>query len=411
MLANVAVLVGVGAWAVAAEATDTVQVPARPGALAAAVAAAVPGGVLVVAPGRHEVRGLVVRVPLTLIGRGWPVLDGGDGGTVLTVAADDVSIRGFEFRRTGTAFTEDRAGIRVVRAARCGIIGNRMRDVMVSVYLDSVATCRVEDNDLQGLPASQLAAGNGIHAWNSTGLVVRGNRVTGHRDGIYFEFITDADVGDNVVTASHRYGLHFMFSNDLRYRGNTFARNASGIAVMYSKRVTIERNRFADNMGPAAYGLLLKDIDDSRLVGNTFVRNSVGLMVEGGTRNVVDGNRFEANGWGVRIMANAVDNAFTANTFTGNAFDVGTNSRSATSTFTGNTWDRYAGYDLDHDGVGDVPHLPVKLFAVLVEQSPVATILLRSLFVDFLDVAERAFPVLTPDAWRDPAPRMAGRVR
>jgi nitrous oxidase accessory protein len=410
ILATAAMLAVLGATP-PATASDTIVVPPTRGALAAAVAAAVPGRVLVVAAGRHEVAGIVVRVPLTLVGRGWPVLDAGEAGTVLTVAADDVTVQGLEFRRTGTAYTEDRAGIRVTRAHRCAILGNRMREVMVGVYLDSVATCRVEDNDLQGLPASQLAAGNGVHAWNSHGLVVRGNRVTGHRDGIYFEFITEADVEDNVVTGSHRYGLHFMFSHDLRYRGNTFARNASGIAVMYSKRVTIARNRFVDNMGPAAYGLLLKDIDDSRLEGNAFERNSVGVMIEGGTRNAVHDNRFEANGWGVRIMANAVDNTFTANTFAGNAFDVGTNSRSATSTFTGNTWDRYAGYDLDRDGVGDVPHLPVKLFAVLVEQSPVATMLLRSLFVDLLDVAERAFPVLTPDEWRDPAPRMPGRAR
>jgi nitrous oxidase accessory protein len=48
---------------------------------------------------------------------------------------------------------------------------------------------------------------------------------------------------------------------------------------------------------------------------------------------------------------------------------------------------------------------------VLVEQSPVATMLLRSLLVDFLDVAERALPVLTPDEWRDTAPRMGTGVR
>jgi len=56
--------------------------------------------------------------------------------------------------------------------------------------------------------------------------------------------------------------------------------------------------------------------------------------------------------------------------------------------------------------VGDVPFPPVRLFALIVEQSPAALILLRSIFVDMLDLAERVIPVLTPQALRDEAPRM-----
>lgn len=390
-------------------APDTIQVPTAPGALAAAVAQATPGAVLRVSGGYHRVQGAIIRVPLTLIGDGWPILDAAGTGTILIVRAPDVTIQGFEFRGTGTAFTDDRAAIRVVRSSRCTIAHNRMRQVMVGVYLDSTMGCRIKDNDLSGLPVGQLAAGNGIHAWNSSGVIVEKNRVQSFRDGIYFEFVSDAGVRENTVTNSHRYGLHFMFSHSCQYEHNTFAFNGSGIAVMYSRHVTIAHNRFVDNMGPAAFGLLLKDIDDSVIRDNAFVRNSVGLLLEGGSRNQIMGNRIASNGWGVRIMANAVDNRLAGNTFVGNAFDVGTNSKSATSTFVGNTWDRYAGYDLNHDGFGDVPHWPVRLFAVLVEQSPWTTVLLRSLLVDALDLAERALPVLTPDAWQDANPRMPQR--
>jgi nitrous oxidase accessory protein len=84
------------------------------------------------------------------------------------------------------------------------------------------------------------------------------------------------------------------------------------------------------------------------------------------------------------------------NIFESNAFDVGTNSRSNVSTFAENYWDRYRGYDLDRDGIGDVPHAPVRLFALVVEQTPATLILLRSLLVDLLDLAERVIPALTP---------------
>ena len=166
-------------------------------------------------------------------------------------------------------------------------------------------------------------------------------------------------------------------------------------------------NRFEDNWGPAAYGLLLKDIKDSRVEGNVLSRNSTGLYAEGSDRIVVAGNQFLGNGWAVRLMADAIHNRFRRNRFEGNSFDVATNSSSGSaSSFAENFWDRYAGYDLDRDGYGDVPFLPVRLFSVLVEQSEPAIILLRSFFLDLLDLAERVVPAITPERLTDARPLM-----
>src|SRR6185436_12079156 len=90
----------------------------------------------------------------------------------------------------------------------------------------------------------------------------------------------------------------------------------------------------------------------------------------------------------------------------GNTFSVGTNSRQSYSTFEQNYWDRYRGYDLDRDGLGDVPFAPVRLFALIVEQSPASLVLLRSPLVDVLDLVERVLPVLTPAELIDRHPLM-----
>ena len=180
---------------------------------------------------------------------------------------------------------------------------------------------------------------------------------------------------------------------------------------MYSRSVTVADNRFEDNRGSAAYGLLLKEIKDSRIEGNLFARNTVGIFAEGADRMVVEGNQFIRNGWALRLMADAVDNSFRRNRFEGNTFDVATNSQaSSPSTFAGNYWDGYAGYDLDHDGFGDVPFRPVRLFSVLVEQNEPMLILLRSFFLDLLEMAERLVPVITPEALVDAHPLMRWRA-
>jgi len=232
------------------------------------------------------------------------------------------------------------------------------------------------------------------------------NQIGGFRDGIYFEFVHDTDVLRNRSEGNLRYGLHFMFSDSCRYENNVFRDNNSGVAVMYSRGIGIVNNRFERSWGSAAYGLLLKEILGGEVSGNVFSQNSTGLYLEGSAHLAIRDNDFLQNGWAAKVLADAEDDHFTGNRFAGNAFDVSTNSRSANSTFDRNWWDEYKGYDLDRDGIGDVPFHPVRFFALVVETHHTALLLLRSPLVALLDAAERVFPVMTPTALVDNHPLM-----
>ena len=364
------------------------------------------GDRVVVRAGTYREATIVVDRPLTIEGEGMPTLDGEGERQIMTVTADSVTIRGLRFAHVGVSYTEDLAGVKVSGAAACTIEGNEFDDTFFGIYLSDVTGCRVADNVVRGSGRGEAQSGNGIHLWTTSRVTIEGNRISGHRDGIYFEFVHDATVARNVSERNQRYGLHFMFSDDCRYVDNSFRRNGSGVAVMYTKRVEMERNRFEDNWGSAAYGLLLKEISDSRVADNRFVGNSTALLAEGANRLAASGNLFAANGWAVKLDASTLDARFTANNFVGNTFDVATSARELSSTFAGNYWDAYRGYDLDRDGVGDVPHRPVRLFSVLVERTAPSLVLLRSAFVALLDVAERALPVVTPSALADATPAM-----
>jgi nitrous oxidase accessory protein len=170
--------------------------------------------------------------------------------------------------------------------------------------------------------------------------------------------------------------------------------------------VIMRDNLFVDNWGATSYGLLLKEITESELTGNTFRRNTVGLYAEGSSSLQVSGNRFVRNGWAVRLRSNTRDNRFTDNDFVDNLFEVATDTRQNRNTFAGNYWSRYDGYDLTGDGFGDVPHRPVRLYSILVERTPAALVLLRTFFVDLLDLAERVIPALTPETLVDERPRI-----
>ncbi len=377
------------------------------GTLSQAVAEAAPGARILVRAGLYrEPDPIVVRRPLTIEGEPGAVLDGEDSGQILVIEADSVTVRGLTFRNVPTSFVDDRSAIRVEEARFCVIEDNTLQSTFFGIYLANAGNCRVVGNDIAADQGRESASGNGIHLWYSTDIEIRDNHVRGHRDGIYFEFVENSHVSGNVSHANLRYGLHFMFSDNCTYTRNRFAENGVGVAVMYTDGVVMEENEFLRNWGNAAFGLLLKDITDSVLSGNRFYGNSTGLYAEGADRLQVVGNEFRENGWAVRIMANTEDASFARNNFIANSFDLATNSRITYSTFNGNYWDEYKGYDLDRDGVGDVPFRPVRLFTILVEKNEPTLVLLRSLLSTLLDMAERVLPLLTPERLLDERPSM-----
>jgi nitrous oxidase accessory protein len=235
-------------------------------------------------------------------------------------------------------------------------------------------------------------------------MVVEDNDVQGHRDGIYFEFVTHSYILGNKSHNNIRYGLHFMFSNNDSYLENIFTENGAGVAVMYSHHVVMQKNTFDHNWGANSYGLLLKEISDAKIIKNHFKENTVGILMESTNRIEVLLNDFNNNGWALRIQASCNENTISCNNFNGNSFDVATNGTMMLNKFYHNYWDKYEGYDMDKNGFGDVPYHPVSMYSMVVEQNPNSVILLRSFMVNLLDKAEKAIPSLTPELLIDDQP-------
>jgi nitrous oxidase accessory protein len=375
--------------------------------LAQAVRQAPAGSRIVVRAGTYREPAIVIDRPLVIVGEGRPRIEPSEAATLIRVVADDVTLSGLVLANVAPSNVEDRAAVKFEHARRCVAEDLRIENAPFGIYLSQSTDCRISRNVVSGAGSGSQALGNAIHLWSSSHASITDNLVTNHRDGLYFEFVKDATIERNVSTRNARYGLHFMFSDGCTYRDNRFEHNGAGVAVMYTHEVSMERNDFRDNRGASSYGLLLKEIRNSRLDGNRFGANTVGLLIEGGGHLTVSRNWFSENGWAVKLMANSTDDRFEGNVFEGNSFDVATNSRDTSAVVSGNWWDRYHGYDLNHDGRGDVGFHPVRLFSLLVANHPQSVILMRSAFVDLLDAAERTLPVLTPETLVDSSPLMA----
>ncbi len=375
-----------------------------------AVAAAHEGDTVLVQAGHYKEPTIRITVPLTLEGVGKPILDAQGEGGVVHVLADHVTVRGFVLQNSGFSHIEDVAALRVGEFGGCFIEDNTVLNSFFGIYLEKSVACTVSGNVVRSEGTLEAYTGNAIHAWSAYHPRIVGNLVMGHRDGIYLEFVRNGVVEDNVSDSNLRYGLHYMFTNDTRFERNTFRNNGAGSAVMYSRNIDMVANSFEHNWGAAAYGLLLKDLSDSDIVGNSFTGNSAAIYFDGANRTNVERNDFINNGYAVRILSNSMGVLVTHNNFIGNTFDVVTNSDRSYNSFLENYWDAYEGYDLDRNGIGDVPYRPVRLFAMTVQWYPQAMVLLRSPLSQAMEYAERLLPVITPKAIEDDRPLM-GRIR
>lgn len=371
-----------------------------------AIELAQPGDTIILKPGVYREGPLLINKSLTLLGEGYPLLDGENKYETLLISASRVRVSGIRFDRSGYSAMNDFAAIKVVDTDHVTISDNQITNAYFAIHVSNSTGIRINNNDIAGSPSSEQMTGNGIHLWKCSGAHIYNNRIRGHRDGIYFEFVTDSRIENNFSRKNIRYGLHFMFSNSDHYTGNTFLDNGAGVAVMYSKKVTMEKNNFDHNWGASSYGLLLKDITDSRIEGNRFLRNTIGIHMEGSSRLLIKENLFQSNGWALKVQASCDDNQFTQNNFIANSFDVGTNGTLVLNKFTENYWDKYDGYDLDKDNKGDIPYHPVTMYSVIIENDPTTLLLFRSFIVTVLDKAEKAIPSLTPELLRDDHPVM-----
>lgn len=374
--------------------------------IAAAVAVSKNGDTVLVDQGTYFEKNLVIDRQIVLKGIGHPVLDAEKKYENISIKANNVTVDGFLLQHTGVSSMTDYAAIKIYNTRNVTIINNIINDAFFGIYSQYGIHCLIKNNVLTANARTEQESGNGIHCWKSDSIQIIGNTISGHRDGIYFEFVTNSVIWRNNSFKNLRYGLHFMFSNDDAYITNIFENNGAGVAVMFSHGVKMFNNYFKENWGDASYGILLKEINDSYIENNHFEKNTAAIYAEGANRIVVKKNIFKNNGWAFKIQASCMDVTLEQNNFIGNTFDVGTNGSLVLNHFNNNYWDKYEGYDLNRDHIGDVPYRPVSMFSMIVERNPPAMILYHSMIMSLMDKSEKVIPSLTPENLKDEHPLM-----
>lgn len=371
----------------------------------AAISEAQAGDTIRVESGTY-VENLVIGKTLTIEGVEKPTIKGTGKGSVVEISADNCAVRGFRIETSGGDLVSEDAGI-LLKSNGNTIEDNDLRDILFGIYLFHSADNKIRRNLIAGRAELESGSrGGGFHLWNSSGNLLEDNVVTEARDGIYVQNSPNNMFRRNRVSRL-RYGLHFMSSDDNSFEENVFYDNVAGAAIMYSQRIKLRRNLFLHNRGFSSFGILYQDCRECVTEENLIFNNATGIFLEGVKNSIFRRNTIAENDTALQIFSSSDQIAFTENNFIGNISPlrmVGprTNAKWQAdaagggdgSGGGGNFWSDYDGYDLDGDGVGDVPHKIQNVFEYLEGNFPRLRIYLNSPAAQSVVLAEKSFPIL-----------------
>ncbi len=370
-------------------------------------------GETVLVPAGIYTGNLQISKPIVLDGQGHATLDGLGKGTVVELRSSGITLRRLTIRGSGSTVDHEPAGVRVLDGPVV-IEDNQFEDVYFGIDLRQSPESIIANNHIVGKDLDLGRRGDGIRLWWSHGCQVRNNTVINTRDMVFW-YSEDLVIEHNQVTDS-RYGLHFMYSHHTVLSENELTNNSVGIYLMYSNSITLSKNRIINNRGSSGYGIGLKDCDDIIVKDNALLANRVGVYIDNSPSSVdsvglITGNSLSFNEIGLLATPITHDNVITENAFIENAEQVAVHGggQLTLNTFTkdgrGNFWSDYAGYDLQSDGVGDLPHEPRSLFRNLLAREPNLRILVHSPAQQAIELTARAFPDLSPKPmFSDPNP-------
>ena len=364
---------------------------------------AAPAGAVVVVRGRLE-GGVVIRKPLQLVGEPGAVLDAGGRGTVVRIESPGVSVRGLTLRGSGIELNTEDSGI-FVGAPGAVLEDLVLEDVLFGVNLKAAHGALIRRVVIRGKDLPLSRRGDGIRLWYSNAVVLTDLRLDRVRDVLLW--YSRGSTLHRLDVRRSRYGVHFMYADEVRVLDSHFEDNAVGGYIMYSTGVEVAASRFLRHRGTTGVGLAFKESDRVVVRGNLIAGNFVGLYVDGTPRVAASGAEFTdnviaGNETGLQLLSSASGGVIAGNVWDHNGVQVRVDGGAQTGNAwtrngRGNYWSDYTGLDLRGDGIGDQPYRPRLWFEALGDRVPEMRFFAGSLATAAIDFAARVLPIFAPE--------------
>ena len=371
---------------------------------------ALPGASIRLPPGTYA-GPAVISKPLTLDGDGKVIIDAGGHGTVLTVKADHVTLRGLTLRGSGDSHDALDGGL-MAEGRHLLIENNVIDNVLFGISLHRVTDSVVRANRIRSRAVDPADRGDGLRLWFSTGNRIEDNDIARIRDVTVSNSPLNRFTGNTIKDS--RRAFNFLFSHRSLVDRNHLENNSTGIIALNSDGLIIRNNRVLHAMDASGAGIALKETSAALVENNEIVHCAHGIMADSPmdpiNRIVFIDNLVAHNITGVYFYGAKGGHIAIGNTFRGNLWPVTIigDGDPMNDTWWGNYWDEYEGFDRNRDGFGDRPYELLAYADRIWIETPAARFFRNSPVLELLDFLERLAPFSAPALiLRDPAPRMA----
>ncbi len=361
--------------------------------------AAEDGAEILLPPGNHA-GPLVITHPVVIDGGGVAVIDGGGKGTIVTIAADGVTLKNLILRNSGRLHNKVDAGLRIKGNF------NVIRDVRIENSLFGMDLTQANNNVMRRnyISSKEMPLemrGDSVRIWYSNDNIFEQNTIEHARDFVVW-YSSGNKIQDNFIRHG-RYGIHFMYAHHNWVERNEISDCVVGVFLMYANEITVSGNKILRSWGAAGMGVGFKETSGAKIFGNEIIGNAVGIYIDPSPwdpdlTNDFEDNMIAYNGIGVQFHTDWERNNFRRNSFLSNFTQVSVRGRGGATRngWLGNYWDDYAGFDRDGDGIGDAPYEVYTYADQLWQELPPASFFRGGLALAALDFVERLAPFSEP---------------
>jgi len=373
--------------------------------------AAPAGGVICLADGVYS-GPVLIEKPLTIWGSHSAIIQSMGSGSTLTVLGDQVQLLGLTVRGSGNRFDLNDSALKV-NGSHVLIQGLRLEGALFGLTAEQASDVTFRGNTIDGDAQKPLGLrGDAVRLWQTRDSKIEQNRITDCRDIIIW-YSSHTRVANNVIDGG-RYGTHFMYSDHEEVLNNRYYRTVVGIFSMYAHAIIIRRNLIQDASQSDGMGIGVKDSDGLLVDGNRIVRDNTGIYLDASPRSAELQNVFRRNLVALNNAAIVFHAAESNTTLKDNSFrdnqiviSVEGNGDGLHAKWVGNYFEDYQGYDLNHDGFGDVPYELRSFSTELTDHYPNLAFFRGSPSMKLMEFFSKVFPYLQPKLiLRDAAPRM-----
>jgi len=315
------------------------------------------GGVLRPEPGRYS-GPVVLSRAITIDGQGKVIIDAEGNGSVLTIEANDITIRGLKLVNSGGSFDQANAGI-TLKADKSLIENNIIDNTLFGINLLGGNDNIIRNNKISSIETTPSLRGDGLRMWNSHDNLIENNTFDKVKDIYVTNSLTNRFINNHI--SQSRIGFELIFSHENEIIDNTIEHNSTGMILIYSNDVIVKGNSIKHLRSHAGSALAFKETYNVQVLNNKILHCAIGLSANAplDPENVIllKNNDFIYNDIGLYFYGERGGHLVHNNRFEANLLDIQASVPSASfyNDWQGNYWDTYEGFDNNLDGLGDTP--------------------------------------------------------